>query len=164
PLGTLLLDNMYHLHIEPGRALLDQCGAVLATVLDVSQEQGETLVRLDLNAGDVSLEAHGVLMDPVLIGAAVPPDAEPCGVYLLGNLCLEADLITRRKVFLPARPRPGDLLAFANTAGYFMDFSADHALMQPIARKVAMYTDGGAWRWCLDEQFWPPAPPEEATA
>jgi len=155
PLGTLLLDNMYELHVEPGRALLDQCGAVLATVLDVRDGGGETLVRLDLNAGDVSLEEHGVLMDPVLLR---PPDQledDPVGVYLLGNLCLEADLITRRKVFLPFRPRPGDLLAFANTAGYFMDFSADHALRQPVARKVAMYRDGDTWRWCLDEQYWP---------
>jgi diaminopimelate decarboxylase len=158
PLGTLLLDNMYDLHIEPGRALLDQCGAVLATVLEVADDDaGETLVRLDLNAGDVSLEEHGVLMDPVLIPRSGSAGARPAGVYLLGNLCLEADLITRRKVFLPARPRPGDLMAFANTAGYFMDFSADHALMQPIARKVAMYRDGDAWRWCLDERFWPAA-------
>ncbi len=168
PLATLLLDSMYGLHIEPGRALLDQCGAVLATVLEVREDAGETLVRLDLNARDVSLEEHGVLMDPVLIGRSPaaggePAGGEPAGVYLLGNLCLEADLITRRKVFLPARPRPGDLLAFVNTAGYFMDFSADHALMQPIARKVAMYRDRGSWRWCLDERYWPAAGRGEAT-
>jgi len=155
-LGALLLDNMYELHIEPGRALLDQCGAVLATVLEARDGgDGEMLVRLDLNAGDVSLEEHGVLMDPVLLRPPDQLDDDPAGVYLLGNLCLEADLITRRKVFLPSRPRPGDLLAFANTAGYFMDFSADHALRQPIARKVAMYRDGGVWRWRLDEQYWP---------
>ena len=163
PLGTLLLDNMYQLHVEPGRALLDQCGAVLATVLEVRDGgDDETLVRLDLNAGDVSLEEHGVLMDPVLLR---PPDQledDPVGVYLLGNLCLEADLITRRKVFLPSRPRPGDLLAFANTAGYFMDFSADHAVRQPIARTVAMYLDGDTWRWCLDEQYWPVIRRDEA--
>jgi diaminopimelate decarboxylase len=165
PLGTLLLDNMYDLHIEPGRALLDQCGMVLATVLEVRDDHGDTLARLDLNAGDVSMEAHGVLMDPVLVDRGdreAGTDAEPCGVYLLGNLCLEADLITRRKVFLPARPRPGDLLAFVNTAGYLMDFGAGHALMQPIAHTVAMVTGGGRWRWCLDELFWPSGHREEA--
>jgi diaminopimelate decarboxylase len=164
PLATLLLDNMYDLHIEPGRALLDQCGVVLAAVLEVREDGGDTLVRLDLNARDVSLEEHGLLMDPVLIGrpGPAPAGAGPAGVYLLGNLCLEADLITRRKVFLPVAPRPGDLLAFPNTAGYFMDFRADHALMQPIARKVAMYRDRGAWRWCLDERYWPVAGRTEA--
>jgi diaminopimelate decarboxylase len=156
PLGTLLLDNMYDLHIEPGRALLDQCGMVLATVLEVRDGvDGDTIVRLDCNARDVSLEEHGVLMDPVVVHRAGPAAPEPVGVYLYGNLCLEADLLTRRKVFLPSRPRRGDLLAFVNTAGYFMDLSATRALRQPIGRKVAMYRDDGGWRWCLDEQYWP---------
>jgi diaminopimelate decarboxylase len=160
PFADLLLDNMCDLHIEPGRALLDQCGLVLATVLEVRDE----VVRLDLNARDASLEEHGVLMDPVIIPRDGSAEPGPVGVYLFGNLCLEADLITRRKVFLPSRPRPGDLLAFVNSAGYFMDFSATRALMQPIARKVAMYRDGGTWQWCLDEQYWPVQVPTEVAA
>ncbi|MGX6608050.1 Y4yA family PLP-dependent enzyme [Micromonosporaceae bacterium Da 78-11] len=156
PLGDLLLDSMNSLDIEPGRALLDQCGLVLAEVLEVRDEPGgDTLVRLGCNAGDVSLEEHGVLMDPVVIHRSGPADERPAGVYLLGNLCLEADLITRRKVFLPSRPRPGDLLAFVNTAGYFMDFNAGAALRQPLARTVTVHHDDGAWRWCLDEKYWP---------
>ncbi|WP_250000149.1 Y4yA family PLP-dependent enzyme [Actinoplanes sp. M2I2] len=154
PLGTLLLDSMGDLDIEPGRALLDQCGLVLARVLEV-REGADTLVRLDLNARDVSLEEHGVLMDPVIIPGDSAGIAGPAEVFLLGNLCLESDLITRRKVVLPVRPRPGDLLAFVNTAGYFMDFSATHALRQPIGRKVALFRRGDAWSWCLDEQYWP---------
>lgn len=164
PLATALLESLYDLHIEPGRALVDQCGVALARVLEVRDHpDGDCFVRLDMNASDVSLEEHGVLMDPLLIprpGQA--PDGGPAAVYLLGNLCLEADFITRRLVFLPHRPRPGDLLAFANTAGYFMDFSADHALHQPVARKVAAYRDGGAWRWCLDSEFWPATAPAAA--
>ena len=156
PLGTLLLDSLHDLHIEPGRALLDQCGAVLLRVEEVRGDgRGETLVRLAGNSGDVALEAHGVLMDPLLLSRGEPGPEQPAGVYLTGNLCLEADLITRRKVFLPRLPRPGDLLAFANTAGYLMDFSAGTALMQPTARTVAVVRDGDQWRWCLDEQYWP---------
>ena len=156
PLGTLLLDSMCDLYAEPGRALLDQCGAVLVEVLEARERgDGDILLRLGCNAGDVSLEEHGVLMDPVLLRAADRSAAGPVGVYLLGNLCLEADLLTRRKVFLPEPPRPGDVLAFVNTAGYSMDFNAGHALMQPVARTVAAYRDGGDWQWCLDEQYWP---------
>jgi diaminopimelate decarboxylase len=158
-LATLLQEHLYDLWVEPGRALLDQCGAVLARVLEVRPTAaGPHLVRLDLNAGDISLEEHGVMMDPVLVpasGAAVPQATEGHPVYLLGNLCLEADLITRRLVYLPTLPQVGDLLAFANTAGYFMDFNADHALHQPVARTVAAWQDGARWRWCLDEQYWP---------
>ncbi|WP_149180719.1 alanine racemase [Streptomyces sp. TRM49041] len=158
PLATLLLENLYDLHTEPGRALVDQCGITLARVVEVRETAaGEPLVRLAANARDVGLEDHGLLVDPVLVPREPRGEGPPVGVYLLGNLCLESDLISRRTVFLPSAPRPGDLLAFANTAGYFMDFTADHALHQPIARKVAVYRDGdgGPWAWCLDEQYWP---------
>ncbi|AEM83046.1 Y4yA family PLP-dependent enzyme [Streptomyces violaceusniger] len=163
PSATLLLEHLYDLCAEPGRALVDQCGLSLARVLDVRRTgegagPGEYLVRLGMNAGDVSLEEHGVLVDPVLLprtGGGGERDEEPVGVYLVGNLCLEADLITRRMVFLPRLPRTGDLLAFANTAGYAMDFHAHHAQRQPVARTVAVVREGGSWRWCLDEEYWP---------
>ncbi|MFD7665602.1 Y4yA family PLP-dependent enzyme [Streptomyces sp. NPDC059788] len=168
PLATLLLENLYELHTEPGRALVDQCGVTLARVLEVrGTERAHLLVRLDANADDIGLEEHGVLVDPVLVpreARGQGPDAGPVTCYLAGNLCLEADMITRRAVHLPAAPRPGDLLAFANTAGYCMDFSADEAQQQPVARKVAVWQDGPAddpdradasWHWCLDEQYWP---------
>ncbi|WP_200797506.1 Y4yA family PLP-dependent enzyme [Streptoalloteichus hindustanus] len=157
-LATLLLENLYDLHIEPGRALVDQCGLTLTLVEEVrTTSSGDPLVRVGANSRDISLEEHAVLVDPILVRAnpAGEGTGRPTGVYLSGNLCLEDDLITRRKVFLPHRPAPGDLLVFANTAGYFMDFAADHALMQPVARKVAMFRDGGTWRWCLDEEYWP---------
>ncbi|WP_328475478.1 Y4yA family PLP-dependent enzyme [Actinoplanes sp. NBC_00393] len=156
-LGSLLLDSLYDLHVEPGRALLDQCGAVLLRVEEVRDD----LVRVAGNSGDVALEQHGVLMDPILVPRSARVADEPAEAYLMGNLCLEADLITRRKVLLPGVPRPGDLLAFANTGGYLMDFSAGHALMQPTARTVAAYRGGDGWRWCLDEQYWPVAGREE---
>jgi diaminopimelate decarboxylase len=119
---------------------------------------GEPLVRLAANAGDIGLEQHGVLVDPLLIGRhgrGWADEAGPVGVYLVGNLCLESDLITRRQVFLPRLPQPGDLLAFANTAGYCMDFTAHHAMRQPLARTVALYREDGSWRWRLDDQYWP---------
>ncbi|BBH67359.1 diaminopimelate decarboxylase [Actinoplanes sp. OR16] len=154
PLGELLLDHMYDLDVEPGRALLDQCGLVAMRVVEVREDGGDVLVRLAGNARDVGLEEHGVLMDPVLVprnGAKGPA----AGVFLLGNLCLESDLITRRRVFLPSRPEPGDLLVFVNTAGYLMDFTATEALRQPAARTVAVHHAGGTWQWRLDETYWP---------
>ncbi|RSS81668.1 Y4yA family PLP-dependent enzyme [Streptomyces sp. WAC06614] len=164
PLGTLLLEGLCDLYAEPGRALVDQCGLTLGRVLEVREDVagGPPQVRLALNAGDVGLEEHGVLVDPVLLPRA--PDAPPTGpgpgpgpvgVHLMGNLCLEADLITRRIVLLPRPPRPGDLLAFPNTAGYCMDFTATRAQRHPPARRIAVGEEGDTWRWCLDEQYWP---------
>ncbi|MEU4623283.1 Y4yA family PLP-dependent enzyme [Actinoplanes sp. NPDC023801] len=162
PLGTLLLDSLYDLHTEPGRALLDQCGAVLLRVEEVRGDgRGETLVRVAGNGTDLGLEQHGVQMDPLLVSRGEPGPEGPAGVYLTGNLCLEADFVTRRKIFLPRLPRVGDLLVFVNTAGYLMDFSAGHALMQPTARTIAAFRTGDDWRWCLDERYWPVTGREE---
>ncbi|GAA4798811.1 Y4yA family PLP-dependent enzyme [Streptomyces ziwulingensis] len=166
PAATLLLEHLHDLYVEPGRALVDQCGLSLARVLDVrptGDDPRRHLVRLGMNAGDVSLEEHGVLVDPVLLPRGGPEEGRaedgPAGVHLVGNLCLEADLITRRLVHLPRLPRAGDLLAFVNTAGYAMDFHAHHAQRQPLARTVAVEADGGDWRWCPDEDYWPLAHP-----
>ncbi|KUL28098.1 alanine racemase [Streptomyces regalis] len=183
PLAALLLEHLYDLHTEPGRALLDQCGLTLTKVLEVRDQEagGPLLVRLAAKADDVALEEHGVLMDPLVVprdltstdtgtgpgtatgtgpGTATGTDAEtePVAVHLFGSRCLEADLITRRTVFLPRRPEPGDLLAFVNTAGYCMDFHATRAQHQPVARKVAAWQEGDTWRWCLDDQYWPTTP------
>ncbi len=158
-LGTLLSEHLYELYAEPGRSLVDQCGLSLARVVDVRRTDagaGACLVRLGMNAGDVTLEEHGVLVDPVLVPREGAGDGgEPVGVHLVGNLCLEADLITRRTVFLPRLPQRGDLLAFANTAGYCMDFHAHHAQRQPLARTAAVVRDGASWQWCVDERYWP---------
>ncbi|WP_458077635.1 Y4yA family PLP-dependent enzyme [Streptomyces sp. EMB26] len=163
PAATLLLEHLHDLYIEPGRSLVDQCGLSLARVLDVrpaDTDAGHHLVHLAMNAGDMSLEEHGVLVDPVLLprDEAAAGDGEAVGVYLTGNLCLEGDLLTRRLVFLPRLPQAGDLLAFANTAGYAMDFRAHHAQRQPVARTVAVERRGDTWRWCPDEDYWPITP------
>ncbi|MGY0071244.1 Y4yA family PLP-dependent enzyme [Streptomyces sp. QTS137] len=160
PAATLLLEHLHDLYIEPGRSLVDQCGLSLARVLDVrpaDSDSGQYLVRLGMNAGDMSLEEHGVLVDPVLLSRGEPKkgDEEPVGVFLTGNLCLEGDLITRRLVHLPRLPRAGDLLAFVNTAGYAMDFHAHRAQRQPLARTVAVERRGESWQWCPDEDYWP---------
>lgn len=160
--ATLLLEHLHDLYVEPGRALVDQCGLSLARVLEVrpiGEAPDRYLVRLGMNAGDVSLEEHGVLVDPVLLSRVglrhEAADDAAVGVHLVGNLCLEADLITRRLVYLPRLPQTGDLLAFVNTAGYVMDFHAHHAQRQPVARTVAVTDAGGTWRWCPDEDYWP---------
>ncbi|WAX76661.1 Y4yA family PLP-dependent enzyme [Streptomyces sp. KMM 9044] len=160
PTATLLLEHLHDLYVEPGRSLVDQCGLSLARVLDVrpaDSDSGQYLVRLGMNAGDMSFEEHGVLVDPVLLSRGEPEkgEEEPVGVFLTGNLCLEADLITRRLVHLPRLPRTGDLLAFVNTAGYAMDFHAHRAQRQPLARTVAVERRGESWQWCPDEDYWP---------
>lgn len=156
--AEFLRDNMIALWIEPGRALLDQVGLTVAEVLSVrDSSNGDTLVSLRMKRQDISFLDQEIFVDPVIIYQQEPAGAadEPVAVYFSGNLCLESDLIYRHKTYLRALPKPGDLVVFLNTAGYFMDFSASESIMQPVAKKVALSQRGSQFRWCADEKYWP---------
>ncbi|MBF6483342.1 alanine racemase [Nocardia otitidiscaviarum] len=57
--ATLLLENLYDLYVEPGRALADQCGLTLARIAEVrTTHSGDPLVRLAANSRDISAEEH----------------------------------------------------------------------------------------------------------
>ena len=151
-------ETRIRLVLEPGRALLAGAGMTLARVEEMRRSAGgDLLVRLDMNRADITIQDLELFVDPVLIPADERCRAELSqGCYLIGNLCLESDFISRRKVFLPQQPEPGDVLAFVNSAGYIMDFNAHQAALQRIADKVAVYRDPeGALRWVRDELYWP---------
>jgi diaminopimelate decarboxylase len=163
-IGRFLRENGMELWIEPGRALLEQVGITVATVMKVRpSSQGETLVCLNMKRQDVCFLDQEIFVDPIIIYGDQEeqsltnqqPSDGPLPVYFAGNLCLESDLITRHQVWIPRLPKPGDMVAFINTAGYFMDFSASEAIMHPIANKVAVFRDKSGFGWALDENYDP---------
>ncbi|MDR3126506.1 MAG: hypothetical protein LBT92_02645 [Rickettsiales bacterium] len=152
--ADFLCDNMIELYIEPGRAFLDQAGISLARVNFVRRlESGGHLVGLDAKSGDL-VEQDG-FVDPIVIGDGGGAAVDDEGCYIAGSLCAEADMISRRRFFLGRVPRKGDILAFVNTAGYFMDFYATAAAMKYPAPKTAAYKSGGKWRWATDGNYLP---------
>ena len=154
--ADVLRDNMIELWLEPGRALLDQCGLTVARVVGTKESStGDRLVALAMKRQDLAFLDQEVFVDPLRVGSWKAGQAAHTPVYLIGNLCLESDLIARRQVFVPTVPEPGDLLAFANTAAYMMDFSSTNSIMQPAARRVAVVRHDGRFTWMLDEQFTP---------
>lgn len=152
-------ETRIELVLEPGRALLAGAGITLARVEEVSHSStGETFVRLDMNRADVTFQDLELFVDPIIISRIQSEKKETPkdGCYLIGNLCLESDFISRRKVYLPHFPKVGDALAFANSAGYLMDFNSHQAALQRIAEKIAVFTDEkNTLRWVRDEEYWP---------
>nr|WP_260174058.1 alanine racemase [Nocardioides albus] len=149
PVADVLRECMLTLWIEPGKALVDHAGITLATVLYRKRAAGRDLVVVDLSRNQVTPADQEVLLDPVLVGGrGEPPDD---GVFLAGRLCLESDLISRRKVFLDAQPGSGDVLAFVNTAAYQMDLSASAAAGHPPPAKVAAVLEGDRFTFVLDD-------------
>ena len=152
-------ETRIELVLEPGRALLAGAGITMARVEEVSRNTlGDTFVRLDMNRADVTIQDLELFVDPIIISHSTGEKTEQLedGCYLIGNLCLESDFISRRKVYLPHIPKPGDALAFVNSAGYIMDFNSHQAALQRIAEKVAICTDqNNHLRWVRDEEYWP---------
>ncbi len=149
PVAEVLRECMLTLWIEPGKALVDHAGITLASVLYRKRAAGRDLVVLDLSRNQVTPADQEVLLDPVLVDAHGEPPAE--GVFLAGRLCLESDLVSRRKVFLDSEPSSGDVLAFINTAAYQMDLSASSAGGHPPPPKVAAVLEGGRFTFVADD-------------
>jgi diaminopimelate decarboxylase len=151
PRGTIadrLRQAAVRLHAEPGRAILDGCGLTVARVeFRKQQRDGSWLIGLAMNRTQCRSAADDFLVDPLLVPA---PDAErsPAGEgYLVGAYCIEAELLTWRRMRLPGGVAVGDLIVFVNTAGYQMHIleSASHQI--PLARNLIRQLSG---EWQLD--------------
>jgi diaminopimelate decarboxylase len=155
-IGEMLRDAMIEVCIEPGRALLDQCGITLGSVLLTKESQEKNnLVSVEMNRSDMSFADQEVLIDPILISKHSDKNQKPYQAFITGNLCLEADMLSQRKITFEAKPKPGDLLVFANTAGYFSDFSAHNAIMQQTAPQLAVSLHDKTVHWTLDSKYDP---------
>jgi len=153
--AEVLRDSLLELSIEPGKAMLDQCGITLGRVNFTKESSwGETLVGLDMNRSNIQSMDQKMLTDPIVLYRD-PSKNRPHrdGVYYMGNLCLAYDMIQYNKTYPPLLPREGDVVAFANSAAYLMDFVESESLMQPLARKVAVVRNDGLWNAIPDAEY-----------
>lgn len=155
-LARILSESMLELYIEPGRALLDQCGVTLAKVnFTKTSMLGETLAMLGMNRTNLNATQLKLMTDPIVIYRGADRPLAANGVFYVGNLCLTHDMIQYHKTFPDALPQSGDVVAFINTAAYQMDFSETRVLEQDIAEKVAIVETDGKFRWFRDDLYNP---------
>ncbi len=82
--------------------------------------------------------------------------ANDTGLFYIGNLCVSFDILQYNKQYPQLLPQAGDVICFMNTAPYAMDFKESETLMQPTAKKVALWEDGKeSWRWAMDDKYMP---------
>lgn len=154
-IGEILSENMIELYIEPGCSLLDGAGINIAKVNFVKEnENGDYLVGLDMKRSDLLIGEQEMFVDPILISDS-KEESNGKGVFFIGNLCMENDIIFKRKIFTNKIPQSGDLVVFANTAGYFMDFDQSHTIKQKIATKVVANFENGKTIFYMDENYEP---------
>lgn len=136
--------------MEPGRALLDRTGFSVFGVQGLKERDGYAIATVGGLSMSVSEQWKNseFLPDPVLW-----PDTgahEPIGVCVGGASCMEYDMLTWRKVPMPRRPQPGDLLVYPNTSGYQMDKNETEFHQLPLPTRVVVDRADGALRWRLD--------------
>ena len=154
-IGEILSENMIELYIEPGCSLLDGAGINIAKVNFVKEnENGDYLVGLDMKRSDLLIGEQEMFVDPILISDS-KEESNGKGVFFIGNLCMENDIIFKRKIFTNKIPQSGDLIVFVNTAGYFMDFDQSHTIKQKIATKVVANFENGKTIFYMDENYEP---------
>lgn len=145
------------LHLEPGRALLDGCGMTIARVETRKRlPDGTWAIALAMNRTQCRSAADDFLIDPLLVPGV--PRGEPTGPiegYLVGAYCIEAELLTWRRLRFPDGVAVGDLVAFVNTAGYQMHIleSASHQI--PLAANLVRNQSGGWGLDAIDQQTQP---------
>ena len=155
--ADVIRDSLLELYIEPGRAMLDQCGITLARVAFTKDSTwGEKLVGLEMNRSNIHSLQIKNLCEPVIIPRSPNiREKNEKGLYLVGNLCLAYDMIQYNKIYPDIFPARGDVVAFINTAPYMMDFTESETLMHPIADKVAVWQEGGDFKWAHDHKYCP---------
>lgn len=131
------------LAIEPGRSLVDQAAISVFRVHGVKRlAQGAHVVFVEGSSFSAceTWFASEFLVDPLLItsGRAAPmlPKA-----YIAGHSCLDDDVITNRWLEFPTAPRRGDLLVYANTAGYQMDLLENEFHRHPMPQRLLASQD-----------------------
>ncbi|WP_437113689.1 Y4yA family PLP-dependent enzyme [Streptomyces violaceusniger] len=155
PLAELLKETGTLLMMEPGRALLAGAGATVFGVQGVKHRDGYCIVTADGTSLSLSEQWFNseYLPDPLLVTAqGIPGRGRTHPAAVGGASCLESDMLTWRKVPLPALPRVGDLLVYPNTAGYQMDSNESSFHDLPLPPKVVIDRLGGRPRWRLDRR------------
>lgn len=135
-LATAIRRLNLQLRCEPGRSILDGCGLTIAKVVFRKQHRnGDWFIGLSMNRTQCRTSSDDFLVDPLLIPQG-GGSREAIEGFLVGAYCTESELLSLRKLRFPSGVCVGDLVAFPNTAGYFMHFLESRSHQFPLAKNV----------------------------
>lgn len=133
------------LAIEPGRSLVDQAAiSVFRVTRTKPLAPGRCVVFVEGSSFSACETWFGseFLVDPLLVpadtGQPLGAMPQPCQAYIAGHSCLDDDVLTHRWIEFARTPQPGDLLVYANTAGYQMDLLENEFHRHPMPRRIAV--------------------------
>ncbi|MER9319691.1 hypothetical protein NKI31_30075 [Mesorhizobium sp. M0659] len=141
--------------LQPGRSLLDQCGISAFDVIDV-KDLGDRRFGVVLDGMSFSLSETWFGADFVPSPLVVWREKREvlrhdASYFLVGRSCLESDVIRWRGLAIEGGITPGDLVVFANTAGYQMDSNESSFHQIPLPKKLAAVRCPSGWKILADE-------------
>jgi len=126
------------LALEPGRSLVDQAAISVFRVTRTKQLADNKVVIFAEGSSFSACEtwfSSEYLVDPILITAKESKPV-PMQAYIAGHSCLDDDVITHRLINFDTSPQAGDLLIYANTAGYQMDLLENEFHRHPLPQRL----------------------------
>ena len=142
--------------IEPGRSLLNNCGISVYEIQYVKKlNNGNNLIVTNGNINCLSEQWFNTdyLITPMLYKKKNNIDKKEITASVCGNLCLEQDMITWRKIKFEDIPEKGDLLIYYNTAGYQMDSNESTFHKIPLVPKYIVEKNKGKYEVKKDDFY-----------
>lgn len=134
--------------IEPGRAIVSDAALTFARVAFLKTiAEHHPLIAMEMG---VVYYAEAMVALPVRNWSiATEPnrrDPQPFEAFIAGNLCFNADMLSRLKVPLQRKPIRGDVLLIPNTGAYCPTFFAANANSFPRPARIIVEGDG-SWSY-----------------
>ncbi|MBN3857497.1 Y4yA family PLP-dependent enzyme [Paraburkholderia sp. Ac-20340] len=134
------------LAIEPGRSLADQAALSVFRITRVkSLADNEAVIFAEGSSFSACETWFGseFLIDPQHVPLSDAPGRQsgPVRAWVAGHSCLDEDVISNRLIDFSVYPHAGDLLVYANTAGYQMDLLENEFHRHPMPRRIAATFD-----------------------
>ena len=148
-------ENNLELVIEPGRCLLKNEGISIFGVEYLKElYNGEKVLVTNGNINCLSEQWFNsdYLIEPKLI-TKEPREEHEIYASIAGNLCLEQDMITWRKIKFNCIPKRGDMLVYFNTAGYQMDSNESEFHKIPLVKKLIVERINNEYRISEDNEY-----------
>lgn len=146
-LTPLLRD--YDVLLEPGRSIIADAGMLVARVLYVKQQAGETIVITDASMAELIrpalYEAHHEIVP------LVRKSSQHTAVNVVGPVCETADVLGH-DVQLPDM-QPGDLIAVLDAGAYGMVMASNYNA-RPRPPEVVVMPDGHSWQVARQRETW----------
>ncbi len=151
-----LLDGI-EIIVEPGRCLLKNCGISIYKVEYLKKfDNGDYIIVTNGNINCLSEQWFNsdYIIEPTLLKRKKGKKLkEPIYASIAGNLCLEQDMITWRKIKFDYLPEPGDYLIYYNTAGYQMDSNESTFHKIPLVKKYVVVKENKRFIIRKDESY-----------